>query len=86
MLYETTKDAMDTQEGRILYKILAMQFDRGLDLSPAIKARVERMPTYIGSQSHIESMVWAILNGLQQIVEIKETKRLAQAYQKQARR
>ena len=52
-----------------------MQLERGYELSPVIKAKMERMPTYLGSQHHIECMVWAVLNGVQQICEIKETKR-----------
>ena len=75
MRYETVKNAMDSQEGRILYKILAMQFDRGYEMSPAVKAKMERLPCYLGSEHHLQGMVWAVLNGIQQICEIKEAKR-----------
>ena len=61
--YETIIEAMATDEGKALYKVLTKSYDQGLAQSPArVQEVINAHITYLGSQHHIETMVWAVLN------------------------
>lgn len=62
--YETIQDAMKTRKGQALYKVLSKGFDRGVELSNRyVKDAINGpLASYLGSQAHIERLVWMIMN------------------------
>lgn len=62
-MYESIKDAMATDQGKDLYKVIEAGMKVGWELtSQHIKSKMDMTPCYIGSNLHIERMVWMILN------------------------
>jgi hypothetical protein len=59
---ESIKDAMKTKAGQKLYKIIAAQFDRGLELIPRLQEVIGQSPNVLGSQAWCEQMVFEILS------------------------
>lgn len=60
--YDTISEAMNSPEGKALYKILSQSFDEAKAMSPkAVNESIDQNMTYLGSQKHLEKLVWQIL-------------------------
>ncbi len=57
----TIGELMKTPKAKRMYKIIAADFERGLELSPKVGKSVNAGPCYLGSQFWIEALVYKIL-------------------------
>ena len=62
MGYPTIQLALATPEGQRLYAVLSENFSKTLEQDITLKKIIESKATYFGSQSHIEKLVWLLLN------------------------
>ena len=63
MKYQTIREALETPQGKKLYKLISKGMDRGFDsTAERIKKAIYEFPCYLGSEDHICRMVWMIMN------------------------
>lgn len=62
---KTRKDLLDSVEGKRLYDLLSQNFDAQLSQDTKLKTFMDSRVTYLGSQHHIEKLVWLILSKIE---------------------
>lgn len=61
---ETRKQAMESRQGKILYQIVANNFEHGLNMSnPRVRKAMDAGPCVLGSELWIEVLVTELLRG-----------------------